>query len=153
MRRELEVSEKVPKRETSGGISLALEMQHRNLEAERVCDPFLLIRNVFLNVAQMQKEKEESLARAENEKESELARRLTQQLERDAIRKEEMRRAERERQKARKRALSDTTEKPISETSIEMLDEEVEFAGIRFDSVRLFHGRRGMKYRSTPLKT
>ena len=75
-----------------------------------------------------------------------LAQRLAEQLERDAQRKEELRREEREKQKARRRALSDATEKPLIETSVEMLDEEIEAYGVRFDSVRLFHGRRGLTF-------
>ena len=98
---------------------------------------------VVLILVQARIAREESAAKAEHEKESILAQRLAQQLERDALRKEELRREEKERQKARKRALSDATEKPVIETSVEMLDEEIDAYGVRFDSVRLFHGRRG----------
>ena len=65
------------------------------------------------------------------------------QIELDARRKEELQRQEQERLRARRRAYSDVTERPTVESSIETLDEEVDAFGARFDSVRLYHGRRG----------
>lgn len=91
------------------------------------------------------KEREELLAREEAEKESRIQEQLLQQLEREALRKEELRREERERQKARRRALSDATEKPAVETCIEIFDSEIEAFGVHFDTVRLYHERRGMR--------
>ncbi|KAL5519904.1 hypothetical protein ACEPAG_1564 [Sanghuangporus baumii] len=113
-----------PKKEPSN-LSLALEMQNRALEEEKAL-----------------KEREELLAREEAEKESRLQEQLLQQLERDALRKEELRREEKERQKARRRALSDATEKPAVETCVETFDYEIEAFGTRFDTVRLYHERK-----------
>ncbi|EJC97866.1 uncharacterized protein FOMMEDRAFT_143407 [Fomitiporia mediterranea MF3/22] len=125
-----------PKKERSG-LSLAIEMQNRALEEEKAL-----------------REKEELLAREEEEKQSQADEQLLQQIEKDALRKEEMRREERERQKARRRAFSDATEKPLVETSIESFDSEIEISGVRFDTVRLYHGRQeclGTTYDAEPV--
>lgn len=92
---------------------------------------------------QVLREKQESLAREEDLKQSQLDEQLLQQIERDAARKEEMRREEKERQKARRRALSDATEKPLVETSVETFDTQIDAFGTRFDTVRLYRGRQG----------
>ncbi|KAJ4471431.1 hypothetical protein J3R30DRAFT_3709861 [Lentinula aciculospora] len=119
------------------GLSLALEKEKRALEEERVLRELAEIR-----------------AREEEEKESQLQEQLLQQLQRDALRKEEMHREERECQKARRRALSDATEKPMVETAVETFDSEIEAYDMRFDTVRLYHGRKeclGMTYDAEPV--
>ncbi|KAH8114389.1 kinase-like domain-containing protein [Phellopilus nigrolimitatus] len=119
------------------GLSLAIEMQNRELEEEKAM-----------------KKKEESLAKAEGEREARRAEELLQQIEQDAQRKEEIQRQEKERHRARRRALSDATEKPMVETSIETFDKEIEAFGVRFDSVRLYHGRHeclGITYSAEPV--
>ncbi|THH07416.1 hypothetical protein EW145_g3398 [Phellinidium pouzarii] len=97
------------------------------------------------------REREKSLADAEDEKESQFAEQLLQQIEQDAQRKEEIQRQEKERQRARRRAVSDATEKPMVETHIETFDSEIEAFGLTFDSVRLYHGRRGTTYSAEPI--
>ena len=80
----------------------------------------------------------------EDEKKKKLEEELRLQIEQDARRREELQRQEEEeRQRARRRAYSDVTERPSMESSIETFDEQLEVSGIKFESVRLYHGRRG----------
>ena len=88
----------------------------------------------------------ETLEKEKNARELQFAEQFREMFERDVQRKEEMRNRDKEQERARRRAMSDVTEKPIVETSIESFDDEMEVSGIRFDTVRLYHGRRGKLY-------
>lgn len=91
------------------------------------------------------KERAEIEARERDERERRVANELLSQLQDDARRKEDLQRLETERRRARRRALSDATEKPNLEVSIASFDQEVVIGDVRFDTVRLFHGRQGMR--------
>jgi translation initiation factor 2-alpha kinase 4 len=52
-----------------------------------------------------------------------------------------MERIEKEKNKARRRAMSDVTERPAQGITIEKFDDTIEIDGIPFDTVKLFHGR------------
>lgn len=69
------------------------------------------------------------------------AEKLRQQISEDFRRREEMERLEKERTKARRRAMSDVTERPAYGPSIERFDDFVTIDGVRFDTIKLFHGR------------
>lgn len=77
------------------------------------------------------------------ERAAQLEAELNEEMHQIALQKEGMQRLERERHRARRRALSDATEKPSNEVMIESFDEEIETTGIRFQAVRLFHPRQG----------
>lgn len=91
------------------------------------------------------KERAEIEARERDERERRVANELLSQLQDDARRKEDLQRQEIERRRARRRALSDATEKPNLEVSTASFDQEVVIGDVRFDTVRLFHGRQGMR--------
>lgn len=91
------------------------------------------------------KEEAEFLAKVEDDEKKRLEKELLHQIEQNARHREELQRQEQEeRQKARRRAYSDVTERPSVESTIESFDEDVEVSGIKFDSVRLYHGRKGI---------
>lgn len=90
-------------------------------------------------------ENAELLAKEEDEKRKKMEEELMHQIEHDARRREELQRQEQEeRQKARRRAFSDVTERPLIESYLEHFDESIDALGIRFDTVRLYHGRKGV---------
>ena len=66
---------------------------------------------------------------------------LRQQIQEDFRKREEMERLEKERTKARRRAMSDVTERPFQGTTVEKFDDNIEIEGVSFDTVKLFHGR------------
>lgn len=62
----------------------------------------------------------------------------------DTMKKEELQRIEKERYRARRRAVSDATERPLaSDVMTQSFDHVVEVHGIRFEAVKLFHARKG----------
>ncbi|CCM05314.1 uncharacterized protein FIBRA_07528 [Fibroporia radiculosa] len=116
--------------------SLATEMIKRAFEAERA-----------------KKLREEEEAELEEERVAQQAQELEEEIRADAYRKQ----LERERfQQARKRAISDATEMPSSEdtTPTETLGHEVEWRGVCFSKVKLFHPRQeclGTMYQAEPV--
>lgn len=90
------------------------------------------------------REREASLARAEDELAAQQAEELRRQIEEDVQRKETLQREERERHRARRRAFSDATEKPVVEALTETFEQEIKAFGLRFDTVKLYHGRQGV---------
>ena len=58
--------------------------------------------------------------------------------------RDELQRQEKEKHKARNRAMSDTTERPALDFATETFDQIIDAFGIRFDTVKLFHGRPGL---------
>ncbi len=72
------------------------------------------------------------------------------QIEQDTRRKLESQRVEKERHKARKRAMSDATEKPAFDVATENFDQDIVISGVRFNSVKLYHGRNGKWARHSP---
>ena len=116
-----------PHKKDDGGISLALQMQKRAEEEERAL-----------------KEREEMEASEREEREKQQASEFMSQFESDVRRKHELARQENERRRARRRALSDATEKPALEASTISFQNEIKIGSTRFDSVRLYHGRKGM---------
>ncbi|KAI0954220.1 hypothetical protein AcV7_007513 [Taiwanofungus camphoratus] len=125
----------VPPAEVAG--SLATEMSKRASEEER---------------AKRQREEEE--AEQEEERAAQLAQEIEEEIRADACRQQ----LERERiQQARKRAMSDATEMPLSPsedaTLTETFDQEIEWKGVSFNRVKLFHPRQdclGTMYQAEP---
>ena len=83
---------------------------------------------------------------------AEYAEKLNEQIREDALRQQ----VERERMQARRRALSDATEVPMSEdaTPIESFEREIKWRGHSFFKVRLFHPRQeclGTVYQADPV--
>lgn len=77
------------------------------------------------------------LAAQENEQ-------LSAQIQEDLQRRLELQRAEKEKLKARHRAGSDATTVPaVGDALVESFGHEIEVEGKRFDSVRLFHVKKG----------
>ncbi|PCH37122.1 Serine/threonine-protein kinase [Wolfiporia cocos MD-104 SS10] len=117
--------------------SLATEMSKRAYEEE-----------------QAKKQREEEEAELEEERAALRAQELEEQIRADAYKQQ----LERERleQQARKRAMSDATETLVSEgtTLTESFPHEVEWHGVRFHKVKLFHPRQeclGTMYQADPI--
>lgn len=89
----------------------------------------------------MQQERALALAKKKDEMYAQEAAALRQQIQEDFRKREEMERLEREKNKARRRAMSDVTERPAQGMTVEKFDETIEIDGVSFDSVKLFHGR------------
>ncbi|KAJ3727200.1 kinase-like domain-containing protein [Lentinula guzmanii] len=123
----------VPAIEAPG--SLALQMNLRAEDEEKA-----------------RKQKAEALALEELEKETKHAQELDEQLKLDSARQQVARERE---YRARKRASSEATEVPLSsEYPTESFADEIEFQGIRFDTVKYFHPRNeclGVTYAADPL--
>lgn len=121
--------------------SLATEMNKRASEEERVSGiPPCSIVTIDLSKAKKQREEEE--AELQEERAAQLAQELDEQIRADAYRQQ----LERERiQQARKRAMSDATEMPHSEEAAltESFGKNIEWRGVTFNKVRLFHPRQG----------
>ncbi|KAH9943970.1 hypothetical protein B0H21DRAFT_747282 [Amylocystis lapponica] len=121
--------------------SLATEMNKRASEEERA-----------------KKQREEEEAELEEEKAAQLAEELNAQIRADTYRQQ----LERERfQQARRRAMSDATEMPSLDTTpvdestlTESFSQDLEWKGITFNKVRLFHPRQdclGTMYQAEPV--
>ncbi|KAJ4467716.1 kinase-like domain-containing protein [Lentinula edodes] len=123
----------IPATEAPG--SLALQMNIRAEDEEKA-----------------RKQKAEALALEELEKESKHAQELEEQLMLDSARQQVARERE---YKARKRASSEATEVPMTnEYPTESFADEIEFQGIRFDTVKYFHPRiecLGVTYAADPV--
>ncbi|EJF61645.1 Serine/threonine-protein kinase [Dichomitus squalens LYAD-421 SS1] len=123
-----------PPVEVSG--SLATEMNRRAVEEERV-----------------RKQREEEEAALKKQHDAEYAEKLNEQI-RENVQRQQL---ERERfQQARKRAMSDATEVPLSEDAMptESFDFEIKWQGQTFRRVRLFHPRQeclGTIYQADPI--
>ncbi|RPD79604.1 Serine/threonine-protein kinase [Lentinus tigrinus ALCF2SS1-7] len=116
--------------------SLATEMNRRAVEEERA-----------------KKKREEEEAKEKERRDAEYAEKLNEQIREDALRQQ----VERERlQQARRRAMSDATEVPMTEdpTPIESFEREIKWRGHSFHKVRLFHPRQeclGTVYQADPV--
>ncbi|TFK91310.1 Serine/threonine-protein kinase [Polyporus arcularius HHB13444] len=116
--------------------SLATEMNRRAVEEERA-----------------KKRREEEEAEERKRRDAEYAEKLNEQIREDALRQQ----VERERlQQARKRAMSDATEVPVTEdaTPVESFEREIKWRGQSFFKVRLFHPRQeclGTVYQADPV--
>ncbi|KAG2137935.1 kinase-like domain-containing protein [Suillus clintonianus] len=123
-----------PAIESSG--SLATEMTKRALEEERE-----------------RKQREEKEAEREFELAAQRAEELQEQIQADAQR--HMLAKEMQYKAARRRAQSDATEVPSSgDTLTESFPDEIEFRGVRFNAVKMFHPRKeclGITYLADPL--
>ncbi|KAG1724557.1 kinase-like domain-containing protein [Suillus lakei] len=123
-----------PAIESSG--SLATEMTKRALEEERE-----------------RKQREEEEAEREFELAAQRAEELQEQIQADAQR--HMLAKEMQYKAARRRAQSDATEVPSSgDTLTESFPNEIEFRGVRFNAVKMFHPRKeclGITYLADPL--
>ena len=104
--------------------SLAIQMNKRALDEEK---------------ARKQREAEE--AAKEQERREREAQELEAQIEADAILQHL---ARQQQYKTRKRANSETTEVPfMSDTPLETFNRDIVIEGARFNTVKLFHPRRG----------
>ncbi|KAG1764160.1 kinase-like domain-containing protein [Suillus placidus] len=123
-----------PAIESSG--SLATEMTKRALEEEKE-----------------RKRREEEEAEREFELASQRAEELQEQIQADA--QKHMLAKEMQYKAARRRAQSDATEVPSSgDTLTESFPNEIEFRGVRFNAVKMFHPRKeclGITYLADPL--
>ncbi|KZT71101.1 Serine/threonine-protein kinase [Daedalea quercina L-15889] len=118
--------------------SLAMEMNRRAYEEE---------------LAKRQREEEQ--AEEEEERISQLAMEYEEQIKADAYR-QQLERERLQQAQARKRAMSDATEVPSSEdpTPSESFPQEIEWQGVRFSKVKLFHPRQeclGTMYQADPV--
>ena len=123
--------------------SLATEMNRRAIEEERVRHLHSQPHKDSLIFSQARKQREEEEAAQRKRHDAEYAEKLNEQIREDVQRQQ----LERERfQQARKRAMSDATEVPLSEdaTPTESFDFEIKWQGQTFRRVRLFHPRQGM---------
>ncbi|EGN94241.1 hypothetical protein SERLA73DRAFT_126224 [Serpula lacrymans var. lacrymans S7.3] len=99
------------------------------------------------------KQKAEEEAERESERAAQLAEQLHEQIQADAQR--HLIAKEMQYKAARQRALSDATEvPPAGDTPTESFNEEIEFKGVKFNTVKMFHPRReclGTTYLADPL--
>lgn len=130
-----------------GGIGIAGERDgisyfggEKGAVPSLLCLGILLIRPSRKNM----EEQEYAKVKEEHKRAQELEAEIMQQIEQDTRRKQEAQRMEKERHKARRRAMSDATEKPMLDVSTESFDHDIVISGARFNSVKLFHGRNGM---------
>lgn len=102
---------------------------------------FQLFIVLFSHSLQARQQRAAEEAELELQKAAQLAERLNEQIKVDAQRQQ----LAKERQyKARKRANSEATEVPGSaDTSTESFGQEMEMDGVRFNTVKIFHPRRG----------
>ncbi|KAF9231990.1 hypothetical protein BU15DRAFT_90768 [Melanogaster broomeanus] len=123
-----------PPSEASG--SLATEMTKRATQEERE-----------------RRQREEAEAERQSELAAQLAEQLQEQIQADA--QKHLMAKEMQYKAARRRAQSDATEMPYSgDTLTESFPIEIEFRGIRFSAVKMFHPRRdglGVTYLADPL--
>lgn len=119
-------------------------MTKRAIQEERVglCFHFTH-RIVLIMLHQERREREEAEAERQSELAARVAEQLQEQLQADAqkhiIAKEMQYKA------ARRRAQSDATEAPsVGDTLTESFNTEIEFRGIRFNAVKMFHPRKGL---------
>lgn len=127
-------------------------MSKRASEEERVRFYHVIYSNRLSQVCQAKRQREEEEAEQEEERAAQLAQEIEEEIRADACRQQ----LERERiQQARKRAMSDATEMPLSPsedaTLTETFDQEIEWKGVSFNRVKLFHPRQGMHYKACPL--
>ena len=97
---------------------------------------------------QAKKQKEEEQAEQEEERINQLAQEYEEEADayRQRLERERQQHEEKERQQqARKRASSDATEVPSAEdpTPTESFAQEIEWQGVRFTKVKLFHPKQG----------
>ncbi|KIK54868.1 hypothetical protein GYMLUDRAFT_206162 [Collybiopsis luxurians FD-317 M1] len=123
----------IPVVEAPGSLALQMNMRAEDEEKAR-------------------RQKAEALALEEAEKATKRAQELEEQLLLNAMMQQQARERE---YKARKRANSEATEVPMSsEYPTESFSDEIEFQGIRFDTVKYFHPRNeclGVTYAADPL--
>ena len=117
-------------------------MTKRATQEERVGLCSQLTVRVSLILFQERREREEAEAQRQSELAARIAEQLQEQLQVDAqkhlIAKELQYKA------ARRRAQSDATEVPsVGDTLTESFPTEIEFRGIRFNAVKMFHPRKG----------
>ena len=126
--------------------SLAVQMNQRALDQERV-RTFTLSFSMFLfNLFQARHEREMEEAEREEERANRAAQELDEQIQADAMRQLM---AKEQQYKARKRANSEATEVPFMgegdfQVPTEVFSHEMEIDGVRFNAVKLFHPRSGV---------
>ena len=124
--------------------SLATEMDRRAIEAERVC--LSLCPSYTLDLFKFPQERQYFLA-AEAEREAHLAVQLAEQFQAESNAQLQKQRQKHENHKHRHRAWSDATEMPQDlaggDMVVEGFENQVEFGGITFKSVKVFHPRKG----------
>ena len=119
-------------------------MTKRATQEERVGSCFNILIAMILRVLhQERREREEAEAERQSQLAARAAEQLQEQLQADAqkhlIAKEMQYKA------ARRRAQSDATEVPsVGDILTESFPIEVEFRGIRFNAVKMFHSRKGL---------
>lgn len=123
--------------------SLKYLMELRNREEEQVFEQFLHIYTVTKNV-QARVEREEAEAEKESLKAMQLAEELSIQIREDNFRQQiELEKI----QRTRRRGMSDATQVPLSpvagDTPTESFGHDIEWEGVVFNTVKLFHPRKG----------
>ena len=73
----------------------------------------------------------------------ELAAELDRQIQANTARKEQLQREEKERQRARHRAATDATERPVYDVKAETFDCELNIKGLKFRAVKLSRPETG----------
>jgi eukaryotic translation initiation factor 2-alpha kinase 4 len=125
--------------------SLAVQVNQRALDQERVCVLFPFSFMFMFNLCQARHEREIEEAEREEERANRAAQELDEQIQADAIRQFM---AKEQQYKARKRANSESTEVPYMaegdfQVPTEVFAHEMEINGARFNAVKLFHPRGG----------
>jgi translation initiation factor 2-alpha kinase 4 len=137
------VNNVIPPEEVVG--SLAVQMNQRALDQERVRTFSLSLFTFLFNLFQARHERELEEAEREEERANRAAQELDEQIQADAMRQLM---AKEQQYKARKRANSEATEVPFMgegdfQVPTEVFAHEMEIDGVRFNAVKLFHPRSG----------
>ena len=137
------VNNVIPPEEVVG--SLAVQMNQRALDQERVRTFSLFLFMFLFNPFQARHEREMEEAEREEERANRAAQELDEQIQADAMRQLMVKEQQ---YKARKRANSEATEVPFMgegdfQVPTEVFSHEMEIDGVRFNAVKLFHPRSG----------